>query len=286
MYGECHAHIFMNGYSYKEAVELHTDHVDEDRIRANLLEYQKRGITFIRDGGDPLGVSLRAREIAVEYGIRYRTPAFAIHKKGHYGSIVGMAFENMQEYAELVNQVKKKKGDFIKIMVSGIMDFNHSKVVTGTPLSFQEIKEMVHIAHAEGFSVMAHANSVQAVKNAILAGVDSIEHGNYLDEVCVQVMAEKRTVFVPTIVTIKNLMGCGRYPKEELEKIYAAAVQSLKRAYESDVLLAMGSDAGAFMVAHGQGILDEYGIFQEVLGADDALEKRLEMGEKRIRDIF
>lgn len=46
------------------------------------------------------------REIAGEYGIDYRTPLFAIHKKGHYGKIVGRGFENMKEYAKLVRKVK------------------------------------------------------------------------------------------------------------------------------------------------------------------------------------
>ena len=69
MFGECHAHILMNGYNYKEAVELHRDHVDEKTIRKWFLDYQKSGVTFIRDGGDALGVSVRAKEIAGEYGI-------------------------------------------------------------------------------------------------------------------------------------------------------------------------------------------------------------------------
>lgn len=286
MYGECHAHIFMNGYNYKEAVELHRDHVNEESIRIWFREYQKRGVTFIRDGGDALGVSMYAREIAVEYGITYRTPVFAIHKKGHYGGIVGFGFETMKEYRDLVERVRREKGDFIKIMLTGIMDFKHCGVITGTSLAPDEIREMVHIAHEEGFSVMAHVNSAPAVLHAVQAGVDSIEHGNYVDEECIYAMAESRAVWVPTIATIRNLIGCGRFPDVEVKRIYESAAENLRLAYDRGVRLALGSDAGAFRVPHGQGIEDEYRIFCEILGESEALRRHLEAGEREIRERF
>lgn len=286
MYGECHAHIFMNGYNYKEAVELHKGHVNEESIRTWFGEYQKRGVTFIRDGGDALGVSEYARELAGEYGIDYRTPVFAIHKKGCYGKIVGRGFETMQEYRELVAEVKERKGDFIKIMLSGIMDFNYHGVITGTPLPGEEIREMVHIAHEEGFAVMAHVNGAGAVREAVLAGADSVEHGNYVDRDCIQAMAAEGTLWVPTVATIRNLLGCGRFPDGEIEKIYASAAENLRLAYASGVRLALGSDAGAYRVSHGQGIEDEYAIFREILGEGEELEKILEAGERAIKDKF
>src|SRR5699024_2327285 len=144
----------------------------------HLKAYQRTQVSFVRDGGDYLHVSLRAREIAPEYGIDYRTPVFAIHKKGHYGGIVGRSCETMKEYAALVQEVKQENGDFIKIMTTGIMDFDTDGSVTGSSLSFQEVKEMVHIAHEEGLSVMSHTNGARAVKEAALAGADSIGRGN------------------------------------------------------------------------------------------------------------
>lgn len=285
-YGECHAHIFMNGYHYREAVELHRGHVNEESIRTWFREYQKRGVTFIRDGGDALGVSEYAREIAGEYGITYRTPIFAIHKKGRYGGIVGLGFDTMKEYRELVAEVKRRKGDFIKIMISGIMDFNCHGVITGTPLEGEEIREMVHIAHEEGLSVMVHGNGAKTVREAVLAGADSVEHGNYIDRDCIQALADSETVWVPTLATIRNLFGCGRFPDAELEKIYASAAENLRLAYASGVRLALGSDAGAYLVLHGQGILDEYAIFREILGDSRELDMALEAGEKQIREKF
>ena len=92
MFGECHAHVFMDGVNYKEAVKRHLNGVDEGVIRRHFEMYREKGIAFVRDGGDYLGVSERAREIAPEYGIDYRTPIFAIHRKGCYGGIVGKGF--------------------------------------------------------------------------------------------------------------------------------------------------------------------------------------------------
>ena len=56
MFGECHAHIIMDGLNYKKAIETHREHINDDVIRRHLEEYCKRGITFVRDGGDALGV--------------------------------------------------------------------------------------------------------------------------------------------------------------------------------------------------------------------------------------
>ena len=88
-FGECHMHIFMNGRDYHAAVRAQSHGVNEQVIRDHFEEYRKRGITWLRDGGDHYGTSKRAMEIAPEYGITYRTPVFAIHKAGHYGGIVG-----------------------------------------------------------------------------------------------------------------------------------------------------------------------------------------------------
>lgn len=82
MFGECHAHMIMDGVNYKKAVAQHKDGVVDAVIRQRFEEYTKRGIFFIRDGGDACGVSKRAAQLACEYGITYRTPVFALHKRG------------------------------------------------------------------------------------------------------------------------------------------------------------------------------------------------------------
>lgn len=263
-YGEAHMHIFMNGVDYRQAVRDQINGVNEEVIRKNLEEYRRRGITWLRDGGDIYGTSKRTMEIAPEYGITYRTPVFAIHKKGHYGGIVGKAYENMKDYRKLIQELREQGGHFVKIMISGIMDFDREGL-TESSLPDEEIRELIHIAHEEGFAVMAHTNGSKAVRAAALAGVDSIEHGNFCDDDALQALASSKTIWVPTIVTVKNLLGDGRFPEHVVEKIWEGQQKNLHRAFELGVKLALGSDAGAYRVLHGQGLMDEYQVFQKVL---------------------
>lgn len=263
-YGEAHMHIFMNGVDYRQAVRDQINGVNEEVIRKNLEEYRRRGITWLRDGGDIYGTSKRTMEIAPEYGITYRTPVFAIHKKGHYGGIVGKAYENMKDYRKLIQELREQGGHFVKIMISGIMDFDRGGL-TESSLPDEEIRELIHIAHEEGFAVMAHTNGSRAVRAAALAGVDSIEHGNFCDDDALQALASSETIWVPTIVTVKNLLGDGRFPEHVVEKIWEGQQKNLHRAFELGVKLALGSDAGAYRVLHGQGLMDEYQVFQKVL---------------------
>lgn len=290
MFGECHAHLFMNGMDYRKAVRDHKTEVQTERIKEEFAAYQRERISFVRDGGDKYGVSEKARELAPFYGIDYRSPVFAIHRKGHYGGIVGAAAENLKEYAELVRKVKQKNGDFVKIMVSGIMEYEEYGRLSEDGISSDWIHEMIHIAHEEGFAVMVHVNGSREILEAVEAGADSIEHGNYADEECICAMEEHECVWVPTIVTTKNLLGCGRYPERVLRQIYEMESENLKKAFEKGVKLAAGSDAGAYLVPHGKGLVQEVTIFTEVLEhagyEKKKIEERLCQGEEQIRNRF
>lgn len=286
MFGECHAHVIMDGKNYQRAVKLHENGVQDEIIRKWFKTYKENGVTFVRDGGDALGVSRRAKELAEEYGISYRTPVFAIHKKGNYGSIVGLGFSDMKEYHRRVLEAKSQGADFIKIMTTGLLDFDNHGAVTGTPLEASEVKEMVHIAHEEGFSVMSHTNGVYGVQAAIMAGVDSIEHGNYMDEETIDMLAQSQAVWVPTLVTVRNLKGSGRYQDEVLIPIIKAAERSLRLAYKKGAKVALGSDAGAYLVPHGKGIKEEFQAFVQILGDTSKLREWLWQGEEEIRRRF
>ena len=286
MFGECHAHIIMDGLNYRKAVDIHKNGVNDDVIRKHLESYQQAGVDFLRDGGDALGVSRRTKELAKEYGIDYRTPVFAIHKEGHYGAIVGRSFSDMKEYHKRVMEAKTEGADFIKIMTTGLLDFNNHGTVTGTPLEASEVKEMVHIAHEEGFAVMSHTNGVYGVQAALEAGVDSLEHGNYMDEDSLDMFAESNTVWVPTLVTVRNLYGCGRYDNHILDPIIKTGEENLRAAFKKGVKTALGSDAGAYMVPHGKGIADEYRAFVDILGTSEEVLEWMKQGEMEIRKRF
>ncbi len=112
MFGECHAHVIMDGMNYKAAVALHKNGVCQEAVRTHLEAYQKAGITFVRDGGDAWGASRYARSVAAEYGIDYRTPVFAIHLKGHYGGIVGHPFADRAEYVAIGKTGQRRRRRF------------------------------------------------------------------------------------------------------------------------------------------------------------------------------
>ena len=268
----------------------HKNSVNISKVREELTAYQTNEIDFVRDGGDKYGVSELARELAPEYGIDYRTPIFAIHRKGHYGGIVGKTAETLKEYADLVAEVKRRKGDFIKIMVSGIMEYEEFGRLSEPGLEEEWIREMIHIAHEEGMAVMVHGNGRDAVLAAVEAGADSIEHGNYIDTECLDAMAESDCVWVPTIVTTGALLGCGRYPEQVLEQIYEKECENLAYGFGKGINIAAGSDAGAYLVPHGDGILWEMKIFVETLtnlGYNEAgVKERIWLGESQIRERF
>lgn len=276
----------MNGTDYRKAVQTHKVQANEASVRSALEAYRKAGVTYVREGGDPYGASLLAGRLASEYGIEYRSPVFAIHKNGHYGKIVGRGFDTLKEYHQRVLEAASEGADFIKIMTTGLLDFNDDGKVTGTPVDEAEVREMVHIAHEEGFVVMSHTNGIYGTRAAIEAGVDSLEHGNYMDAETIAMLADSNTVWVPTLVTVRNLVGCGRYEDSVLNPIIHQAEVLVRLAYQKKVKVAPGSDAGAYMVPHGKGILQEWEAFRQILGDSGEVKEWLKTGEKEIRDRF
>ena len=248
MRADVHMHMILDGYEWKNAIARHSEKPDEAFIRRVLSTYRDLGYTYLRDGGDRWGAGKRSRELAPEYGITYRTPLAPLCKAGHYGAFIGLTWENFREYHGLVVRMKEEGADFIKIMISGLMDFDHFGVLTEEGLPAGEIRELIHIAHEEGMAVMSHCNGARTAQAAAEAGVDSIDHGAYLDEEALAAMEEAGTVWVPTLSTIGNLLGKGRFPDCETSRILESALYNLER-YKG--LVASGTDAGAWAVPHG-----------------------------------
>jgi len=284
MFGDCHIHMILDGIYYRTAIDSQKEKVDEALVRSRLAAYRDAGISFLRDGGDAWGVGSFAAGIAAEYGIDYRTPAFPIHRMGRYGGFIGCGYTNMAEYRARVNEASAAKADFIKIMISGLMDFDHCGVITSTPLDAAEIREMIKIAHEEGFRVMAHANGAQTIIDAVQAGVDSIEHGAYMNDEAVAAVAESRCIWVPTLVTVGNLVGEGRYPDAVLKPLLDLQLNNVGKCAHMGGKIALGSDNGAYAVPHVQGTMDEYNLLKRAIGEDtDAV---LAAGETEIRSRF
>ena len=227
-------------------------------------------------------MGLRARELAGAYGIRYVTPCAPLCMAGHYGGFIGEKYESLKEFTALVEKQKRLGADFIKLMISGLMDFDRCGVLTEPGLDPQIIRETIHIARDLGFAVMAHANGPETVLPAVEAGVDSIEHGAYLNRETLEAMAEAKTVWVPTLSAVGNLRGTGRFDEKEVEKILESAMENVNTFASQGGILAPGSDAGAWAVPHGG--MTEYGLLEEALGKDCG--KLLDRGIQTVEALF
>ncbi len=272
MKADCHIHMVLDGVDWKQAIARHSIQPEEAFIRKTLVTYQDLGYTYLRDGGDRWGVGAKARELAPDYGITYRTPLAPLIFAGHYGSFIGRTYENLREYACLVTRTREQGGDFIKIMISGLMDFNQFGVLTEDSLPENMIGQLIHIAHEEGMAVMAHANGLSALY-AAQAGVDSVEHGAYLTEETLYAMKENGTVWVPTLSTVGNLRGTGRFSEPDVAKILESALWNVEKYHRMGGLLASGTDAGAWAVPHGS--TTEEGYFTMAGVGEDALAQGL-----------
>ena len=282
MLWDCHIHMILDGLEWKSAIRRHSTKTDDAWIHQQLKTYRDLGFAYLRDGGDRWGAGAKARELAPQYGITYRTPLANLCKKGHYGCFIGQGYENLREYAQLVRQHREDGADFIKIMISGIMDFDHYGVLTDVGYPAQEIRELVHIAHEEGFSVMAHANGAAVVEAAARAGVDSVEHGAYLNKDALCAMKENGCVWCPTLSAIGNLKGKGRFDEGAVSRILDSALENVYAFSQMGGLIAPGTDAGAWAVPHGS--LTEYQWMKIALGTD--ADRILKQGAEKIKEKF
>ena len=248
MKADCHIHMVLDGVDWKVSIARG---VQDDYIRTILKKYQALGYTYLRDGGDRWGVGKRARELAADHGIAYKTPLANLCAAGHYGAFIGLTYESPKEYARLVVSQREQGADFVKIMISGLMDFDRFGVLTEEGLAPALIRELIHIAHEEGRSVMAHCNGARTAQAAAEAGIDSVEHGAYLDEDALCAMKQAGAVWVPTVSTIGNLLGKGRFSDDAVKKILDSALHNLDKFRQMGGLVAPGTDAGAWAVPHG-----------------------------------
>ena len=282
MRADCHIHMILDGFEWRSAIARHNPVPDESWIREILKTYQNLGFTYLRDGGDRWGAGVKARELAPEYGITYRTPLAPLCKAGHYGTFIGEKYENFREYASLVKKHRANGADFIKIMISGLMDFDRCGVLTEPGFPAEDIGELIHIAHEEGFSVMAHCNGARTAEAAARYGIDSIDHGAYLDTDALSAMKEAGCIWCPTLSTIGNLRDKGRFNEEAVQAILKTAMENVSAFAAMGGILAPGTDAGAWAVPHGS--LTEFVLLRQAIG--DGADAVMARGTQTVMDRF
>lgn len=134
---------------------------------------------------------------------------------------------------------------------------DESSSVDNAQMTLDEIKAVVAAAHDYGFTVAAHAHGAEGIRRAVVGGVDSIEHGTFMDDADMKLMKEHGTWYVPTIVAGKYVEEKanvpGYYPPQvaaKAKQVGPIIQQTAGRAYRAGVKIAFGTDAAVY--PHGQ----------------------------------
>jgi imidazolonepropionase-like amidohydrolase len=247
-----------------------------DSIR-NLEATLRIGITTVRDaGGADLGVK-RALEEGIVRGPRVQISITMLSQTGGHGDgwlpsgaqaeifpaypgVPTSIVDGPDEIRRKVRELVRAGAEVIKIATSGgVLSPTDKPQQPG--FDVEEIEAVVAEARAAGLWVMSHAQSTEGIKNAVRAGVRSIEHGIYLDDEAIQLMLDHGAYLVPTLVApvgvIKAAEAGAGIPEGAVSKareVIDAHRDSFRRAAEAGVKVAMGTDAG--VVPHGTN-LDE-----------------------------
>jgi imidazolonepropionase-like amidohydrolase len=229
------------------------------------------GFTSCRDlgGHDLIDVSLKnAINKGIIPGPRMYVAAFALGATGGHSDLTGfnpdMRMNSNPDFTGVANgteEIRKRVrnnvkwgADVIKFMATaGVLSEEES---VGAPqYSAEEMKALVDEAHMWGKKVAAHAHGTEGIKRAVIAGVNSIEHGSILDDECIRLMKEKGTYLVPTIYALDYIIatyGNKGFPEKILNKARAISKQKeegLVKAIKAGVKIAYGTDAS--VMPHG-----------------------------------
>lgn len=231
------------------------------------------GITSVRDaGGTDLGTK-KAVEDGLILGPRLQISIAILSITGGHGdgwlpsggdfgllgSYPGMPHaicDGVDEVRKTVREILRAGADIIKVCSTGgvLSPTDHPEFTQFTP---EELAVMVQeAAYRRGLKVMAHAQGAEGIKNAVRAGIHSIEHGIFLDDEAIELMLEKGTYLVPTLLAplavVEIAESAGTMPEWGVKKARETIEihsDSISRAYKAGVRIAMGTDAG--VMPHG-----------------------------------
>ena len=159
------------------------------------------------------------------------------------------------ECAEKVRLASQNGADIIKITATGGVLSQQGRGLEAHFTS-AEMKSIADTAHSLGLKVMAHAHGARGIEAAARAGIDSIEHGTYLDETAARAMKDNGTVLVPTLMAFKGVterLGQGVYTpvvEDKIRDVAETARVFMGKALRWGVPIAFGTDAGVF--GHGR----------------------------------
>jgi imidazolonepropionase-like amidohydrolase len=262
---DCHCHISITSWNIQE--RLFTPRTVELFQTAEIMKRTlSAGFTTIRDAGTLNDVGFRqAVELGLIDGPRLVAAASLVQTGGHFdmhypsgvelpflgGGYGGEVCDGVPEVTKAARKALRQGFDFIKVATSGGFGYPSSRP-EHTEWTVDELKAMVYEASARGKGVMAHAIDNQGIRNALVAGVWSVEHGTCLDEETIQMFLDKGTYLVPTLSINEEMYlepdngqqeGFAPICQREVDELKAVALRSFKRAAEAGLKIALGTDA-------------------------------------------
>lgn len=277
---DCHIHLALDGRDFARSLKRWDDPAAASRlVESRLADTLAAGVVAVRDGGDRPMLVFRYR--AEKHGAavlpRIIACGTALRKKGRYGSFLGRGIEPAGLTAAVAG-LAAQGIDQVKVLASGIVSFKQYGLVGPVQFDRGELESICDAAHGLGLKVMAHASSDAAVRAAVLAGADSIEHGYFVSKDTLSLMAEKGTAWVPTIVPVASRLESGmrRYHTPDeiavIERTCRRQQEMAAYAHEQGVSVGAGTDSGATGVRHGLSFVEELKLLAEAgLSSDQVI---------------
>jgi len=234
------------------------------------------GFTTVRDlGGSGVNISLRnainkglikgprvftaGKAIATTGGHADPTNGYRADLMGDPGPKDAVA-DGPDECRKAVRQRYKEGSDLIKITATGGV-LSVAKSGSNPQFTEEEIKAIVETAKDYGFKVAVHAHGAEGMKRAIRAGVNSIEHGTYMDDEAITLFKQYGTWYVPTLTAGQSVADSAKKPGYYPDVVTVKALEigpkikaTLAKAYKAGVKIAFGTDAGVYR--HGMNWLE------------------------------
>ena len=249
----CHVHLCLDGSPDPITAWASRSLTENVLIAGKQAETTvKAGITTVRDLGGIDGVDLGLKKTindGVIPGPRMLVSGRVLCMTGGHGHVIGREVDGPDEARKGAREQLKAGADVIKVMATGgVMT---PGVEPGSPqLTFEELRAAIEEAEKAGKLTATHAQGTTGIKNAVRAGIDSIEHGFFLDAEAIDMMLERGTFFVPTLAALYHIIegglesGIPSYVVEKAARASDAQLDSFRRAREAGVRVAAGNDGG------------------------------------------
>jgi imidazolonepropionase-like amidohydrolase len=208
------------------------------------------GVTTVRDLGTKYASAIAVRDAVNKGwvpGPRILSAGQLVCMTGGHGWFIADEADGADDMRKKVRKNLKRGADCIKVIATGGV-LSPGVEVGSSQLDPEELETAVREAHKAGKRVAAHAIGNQGIKNALRAGVDTIEHGCYLDDKAIKLFKKTGATWVPTLCAPhflhEHLAEVPDYARRKTEQVYEAHRASFRLALSSGVTIAAGTDAG------------------------------------------